>query len=209
MRRKWTFGTKQVLKWIVTKAIASAKVLRFDYAWHVWGARTGQSGWVQVKQLVQHKGGAVMAVLMVFSTKALAKPLAFILIYEDTVGIWTEAWHTLVYISGELFCCTENRLMGASIEAGYKLGIYYNNPGENGCGLDQLDTSSIFRSGQILDLFSKCSQQYLLLKWMWGMKEREKSRMTPRFGAWAIGRMKLTLFQVSELGCGRTGEQQY
>lgn len=50
-----------------------------------------------------------------------------------------------MYISGELLCCTENRLMGASIEAGYKLGIYYNNPGENGCGLDQLDTSGNFQ----------------------------------------------------------------
>lgn len=35
--------------------------------------------------------------------------------------------------------------MGPSIEAGYKLGVYCNNPGENGSRLDQLDTSGNFQ----------------------------------------------------------------
>ena len=53
-------------------------------------------------------------------------------------------------------------------------------------------TVKVVRRDRILDIFWKQGRQDLLMGWIWRVREREESRVTPRLLAWATGKMQFT-----------------
>lgn len=118
-------------------------------------------------------------------------------------GFWAE--ERLTFWKDRYSCWVESTLQGLRAETARPVSKLLHIPDSESAGRDKVTAAEAVRRGQILARSTLERLQDLPLNWLWGMRERQESRTTPRLLPWVAIKGRRHLLRQKDWG-KRLGE---